>query len=66
LRYRFLRFRLIRAASASLSLAALQVLAESGGKARSLLVFCGWWAVHGINSASTFQRSDRGEFAAHR
>ena len=41
--------RLVRAASASLGLTALQILAERGGKARLLLVF-GCLAGHGISS----------------
>jgi hypothetical protein len=65
LRCRFLCDRLVRAASTSLRLAAFQVLAKGSGKARLLLVI-GRLAVHGINSASKVQRSDRGEFAAHR
>jgi hypothetical protein len=41
--------RFIRTASASLGLAALQVLAERGGKARLLLVL-GCLAGHGVSS----------------
>jgi hypothetical protein len=41
-----LRLRLILTAGASLRLAALQVLAQGGGKARPLLVVGGWLAGH--------------------
>lgn len=49
--------RLVRAASASLGLTALQVLAQGGGKARLLLVV-GSLASHVINSASMFERGN--------
>ncbi|MGF7051746.1 hypothetical protein GGC47_000906 [Bosea sp. OAE752] len=52
-----MRLRLLHTASASLRLAALQVLAKGGGKARLLLVV-GGLASHGINSASVFERGN--------
>ena len=52
-----MRLRLFRSASTSLRLAAFQVLAQGGGKARLLLVV-GSLASHGINSASVFERGN--------
>ncbi len=50
--------------SLSLSLAAFQVLAQSGGKARLLLVV-GSLASHGINSASMFERGNAANSRRH-
>lgn len=46
--------RPFRATGPGLGLAALQVFPEGGGEARPLLVFCGWLAVHGNDSATGF------------
>lgn len=56
--------RLFRATSTSLSLAAFQVLAQGGGKARLLLVV-GSLASHGINSASMFERGNAANSRRH-
>jgi hypothetical protein len=56
--------RLFRTASASLRLAALQVLAERSGKARLLLVV-GSLASHVINSASVFERGNAANSRRH-